>query len=63
MTKAFIERIKREGIVDTRRYRYFGYTAQNATEQWFEVRRFPIECVGRLAMLNKHEWEKVYEEH
>lgn len=53
MTKNFEKRVKKEGIVDTRLYRYIYKTTVCAVE----IQRLPIKFLDTTAAL--HEWETV----
>ena len=55
MTKAFIERVMREYIVDTRNYRY---TFKDCGDHG-EIRRIALDCLGTTAAING--WEPVKE--
>ena len=59
MTKKFVEKVIREQIVDTRAYRYTYKVCDGATEQWFEIRRLPLDKLDTTAALT--EWETVYD--
>ena len=58
MKKAFIDRIKREYIVDTRKYRYRGWEAPTGE---FIIQRVPIEYLDTPAAIG--DWKTVYVEH
>lgn len=51
MRKSFIERVVREGIVDTRKYRYIMRGAK--------IFRLPISCLGTTQAIDG--WELVFE--
>lgn len=53
MTKAFLDRIKREGIVDTTKYRYVidGNTG--------DIKRIPISYLSTTKALDNDSWEIV----
>ena len=55
MNKQFIEKVKREGIVDTKNYRYIC----KAFADHVEIRRIRLEYIDTTAALT--EWETVYE--
>lgn len=57
MTKDFINRVIREGIVDTKNYRYIRKDMNNATEQWLEIRRLPLSALDTTAAIDG--WETV----
>lgn len=59
MTKAFIRRVKREGIVDTRRYRYLGGETEGGE---YTISRLPIDYLDRTVALDKSNWKVVYRE-
>ena len=66
MKKSFIQRTIREGIVDTRRYRYFAdmreYTPMEGTVWKYETATFDILRVeiGRVDhLLDYSDWERV----
>ncbi len=56
MTKAFIERVKREGTVDTKNYRYVCKIEDNK----LVIERLPLEALDTTEVYSG--WEKVYEE-
>ena len=56
MRKEFIERVKREGLVDTNKYRY-QYQADNDGQR---ILRLPIDSLDTTSAING--WEKVWEE-
>ena len=58
MTKAFIRRVKREGIVDTRRYRYVYHVIDNT----YGISRIDIDLLDTTAALDKSNWKVVYRE-
>lgn len=58
MKKAFIDRIKREYIVDTRKYRYRGWETPTGE---FIIQRVPKEWDEETAAANG--WDTVYVEH
>ena len=57
MTKAFIERIKRERSIDTRSYRYIATEEHDATTQWLEIKRLPLDKLDNTTALDQ--WETV----
>ncbi len=57
LSKAFIERVKKEYIVDTRKYRYTTKECYDATHQWLEIRRLPISALDTTAAIDG--WETV----
>ena len=58
MKQAFIDRIKREYIVDTRKYRYRGWEAPTGE---FIIQRVPVEYLDTTAAIDG--WKTVYVEH
>ena len=56
MKKEFIERVRKEGIVDTRKYRYNGW--ETPTGQ-FLIQRMPLEYVNKPDAPER-KWETVY---
>ena len=58
MTKAFINRVLIERIVDTRNYRYIVEECYNADDQWQEIRRLPIDDLDTTAAIDG--WEAVW---
>ena len=58
MKQAFIDRIKREYIVDTRKYRYRGWASPTGE---FIIQRVPAEWDDETARIRG--WETVYVEH
>ena len=58
MKKAFIDRIKREYIVDTRKYRYRGWASPTGE---FIIQRVLIEYLDTTAAIDG--WKTVYVEH
>lgn len=61
MQKHLIERVFREGTVDTRKYRYRLRERDNAREQWAEIVRLPLEELGTTCALEPGEWEIVWD--
>ena len=57
LTKAFINRICNERLVDTRFYRYAVHECYNAEECWGEIRRLPLDALDTTAALSG--WETV----
>ena len=57
LTKAFIERVRAERIVDTRQYRYVVKECYNVDEQWLEIRRLPLEALDTTEAIDG--WETV----
>ena len=57
LTKAFIERVQAERIVDTRQYRYVAKECYNADEQWLEIRRLPLDALDTTEAIDG--WETV----
>jgi len=58
MTKDFIKRVKREMIVDTRRYRYVGGEVGGE----YTIKRIDIDLLDRTAALDRKSWQIVYRE-
>ena len=58
MTKAFIDRVLKERIVDTRNYRYIVAECYNVDEAWGEIRRLPINDLDTTAAIDA--WETVW---
>ncbi len=56
MRKEFIEKVRRIGTVDTKKYRYIGKIEGNR----FTVKRLPVELLDTTAAYD--EWEEVYKE-
>lgn len=61
MTQKFLKRVEHDGIVDTRNYRYISRTCGNATFQWTEIRRIPLNLLGTFAAYSG--WETVAKLH
>lgn len=57
LSKAFIDRVRAERIVDTRTYRYVAKECYNAVEQWLEIRRLPLSALDTTAAIDG--WETV----
>lgn len=57
MKQEFINRILREGIVDTENYRYIKKECHNHETQWIEIRRLPLSSLDTTAALS--DWETV----
>ena len=60
MKKEFIEKVKREMVVDTKKYRYRTQGWNGAHTQKLQILRLPIEDLGTTAAIDG--WEVVYEE-
>ena len=60
MKKEFIEKVKREQIVDTKNYRYRVQDWNGTRTQKLQILRLPIEDLGTTAAIDG--WEVVYEE-
>ena len=60
MKKEFVEKVKREGIVDTKSYRYRTAICNGARTQKLQILRLPIEGLDTTAAIDG--WEVVYEE-
>lgn len=64
MTKQFVEKVIRNGIVDTKKYRYttkevnYYSEAKDAYIQELHVVRLPLDLLDTTAALT--EWETVY---
>lgn len=58
MKKDFVRRVKREGIVDTRKYRYAGGEAGGE----YTIKRIDIDLLDRPAALDRNKWQIVYRE-
>lgn len=60
MTKSFVARVLREGITDTRKYRYKvrGYYGSDCRDH-VKILRLPLAALGTTAALA--EWETVYQ--
>lgn len=54
MKREFIQRIFREGVVDTRKYRY---VIKWYCDTYGEIRRLPLEYLDTTRALNKDNWE------
>ena len=59
MKKEFIRRIIREGVVDTRKYRYLAKTVNGAEEQYTAICRLPLGDLDTTAAIDG--WETVAE--
>ena len=57
MTQAFIDRLMKERIVDTAKYRYIVTEEHDATAQWAEIRRLPLDKLDTTAA--NTDWETV----
>ena len=57
MKKEFIRRIFREGVVDTRKYRYVIKWCAYGT--YGEIRRIPLKYLDTTKALDKDNWELV----
>ena len=58
MTRAFINRVKREMIVDTKKYRYICYEELGQ----YIITRIDINLLGYTACLDHSNWKTVYTE-
>lgn len=58
MTKEFINRVLYYGPIDTRKYRYLSVFRHDHEQQWFEIRRLPLDYLGTTLSING--WETVY---
>ena len=59
MTKEFIGKVIRDGIVDTKTYRYIRKDVTGLTEQWMEIRRIPLSALDTTAAIDGWETVKV----
>lgn len=57
MTVEFEKKVMREGIVDTKKYRYVVKECHDSNSQWAEIRRLPIEKLDTISAAG--EWETV----
>lgn len=57
MKKEFVERVMREGSVDTNTYRYKLVHKEDACKQWAEIQRLPLSLLDTTAALS--DWETV----
>lgn len=57
MTKKFIDKVIAERIVDTKQFRYAAIEKRDATKQWIEIQRLPIELIGLTSALDN--WDTV----
>lgn len=57
MKQEFIDRIIREGTVDTKKYRYIRKDVTSATTQRLEIQRLPINSLGTTDAVNG--WQTV----
>lgn len=57
MTKAFVDRIMRERIVDTATYRYIVTEKHDQNKQWAEIKRLPLDKLDTAAAIDG--WEVV----
>lgn len=57
MNKNTRSRILNGETVDTKKYRYKLFACRNATEQWAEIRRIPMEYLDTTASIDG--WETV----
>ncbi len=57
LSRAFIDRVRAELIVDTRTYRYVAKECNNAEEQWLEIRRLPLDSLDTTEAIDG--WETV----
>lgn len=46
MKKTFRERVLKEGMVDTKKYRYIAKEQRNYEKQWVEIWRIPLASLG-----------------
>lgn len=59
MTKEFVERVMKERIVDTEKYRYMVTECHNSERQWAEIRRLPLDELDTTAAVDGWETVKV----
>lgn len=59
MTHDFMDRIIRERIVDTAKYRYIAKEKKNTDCQWLEILRLPIKQLDTTAAIDGWETVKV----
>ena len=57
LSKEFIERVRRELIVDTQNYRYVTKECNDLDRQWLEIRRLPIAALDTTKAIDG--WETV----
>ncbi len=57
MTEKFMQKVLREGIVDTKKYRYVRRDVTGLKNQWIEIRRLPIADLDTTAAIDG--WETV----
>lgn len=57
MNSNFYDRVIREQIVDTKKYRYIAKECHGVDEQWIEIQRLPIESLDTTAAIDG--WETV----
>lgn len=68
MTQQLTRQVLREGIKDTRNYRYVARTVNGADKQYQVIKRIAIDALDTTAALtdksatNPHGWEIVYTE-
>lgn len=65
MTRAFIAKVLRNHVVDTKKYRYRAYIVTSKYHAFnggirFAIKRIPIECVDTKVILNEDMWEMVW---
>ena len=58
MKKEFIQKVIREGIVDTEKYSYTAHLVNGSDEQHTEIRRLPIADLDTTAAMEP--WEVVW---
>lgn len=58
MKKSFIEKVIREGIVDTKKYRYVFRIEYGTEEQKAVIERIPINYLDTTAVFEP--WERVW---
>ena len=60
MMKDFIERVKREELVETKKYRYIRKEFHDVDSFGIRIERLPLTALGTTDAING--WETVYEE-
>ena len=53
MTKAFVQKVTRHGIVDTKTYRYIWKDGH--------IYRIALDLLDTVAVLDKENWEEMYQ--
>ena len=57
MTQQFFERLVRERIIDTKRYRYIITEEHDSDDQWMEIKRLPITDLDTTRAIDG--WETI----